>query len=129
MRYCRSKSHRVGSYIFPTICLAIVFWCILVCWEDPQKQYAGMWLGIAAFMLIPCVFLGLYIIWENRKYQLSQDGITVAYFEKYPKTFSWNDISEVAVCKVHYDPKGGWETVIRVAVWTEYGGPGNGDGD
>ena len=65
-----------------------------------------------------------------RKYSISEAGITLIYPLKFTVTYSWNEISDLGICKVHYTTRGPVEylTAIRCVVGNERNGPSKGYG-
>ena len=127
MKYCRSKATRFtymllwGGTLF---ILSTLLWKrSIVATDNP-----GVW------NFFCCIFSGyvllssLLLLWQSRKYTLSKEGIAVAYIPKLAKLIPWGSISEVAICKMHYHTKTGWETVIRIAAGSELEGPSHGEG-
>lgn len=118
MRYCRCKDVRIGNSI------PLFVWCplLIVMIGKLYDLRTAPWPDIVMFSFFVVViavaglFFGWLFLWNRRKYKLSVDGLTVAYFRKKPRTIPWSSIAEVAVCKVHYNTKLGWETVIRIVI-------------
>ena len=132
MKYCRSKDVR-SLHIFTLSLLAV---CAVMhggyAWRFMQTRtgigYVWLFIFVISFYLLVFTMFAVWLIWKLRKYRLDKDGITVAYFQAFPRKIPWDAVSEVAVCRVHYSTRSGWETAIRVVVWAEYGGPSKGDG-
>ena len=124
MKYCRSKDIRHTHICTLGLLLFIV--SILV-WKLLRHPYGALVFFLLLYVNSSLVF-SLYLLWQHRKYALSQEGITVAYIPKWKRLIPWSSVSEISVCNVHYRTKQGWETVIRIAVGQEAEGPSYGDG-
>lgn len=129
MKYCKSKDSRMGIYIIQALLISMGL-CIIVV-QLMGELGAATWkdlIGVLVFIGCLCIANGLVVIWMNRKYRLTPQGIETAYFPVHKKMIPWDQITEVAVCRVHYNTKLGWETVIRVVAGNEPYGPKRGDG-
>ena len=79
-----------------------------------------------------CALLSLIFvvesIWQFRKYRIAPDGISVSYFQHHVNHFHWSAVSEIGICKVHFNSRGGSETVFRFVIGHEVYGPSQGYG-
>jgi len=135
MKYCRTQDGRnafliATSVIFLTFVILVIHLRNLL--RNTSETDYGWFFSFAVFsivffivlLLVMCVIL----LWKHRKYELHEEYISVAYFTKLPKLIPWENISEVAVCRVHFSTRGGWDTVIRIVVGHEKCGPREGYG-
>ena len=135
MRYCRSKEIRTPYLIVTVICLLLLFVSIMITQEVyTVERLQSLWHG-AAWCLVFILFCALLTlvfvlqtIWQFRKYTISSDGISVAYFKRFAKHYTWNAISEIGICRVHFSTKGGSEMVLRIVIGPEPCGPSYGYG-
>ena len=66
----------------------------------------------------------------RREYAISKEGITLRYPFRYTVMHSWDEISEIGICNVHYTTRGPVEylMVIRCVIGEEKSGPAKGHG-
>lgn len=84
-----------------------------------------MLFGLSFSCIMGCVYLEVC-----RKYTITHDGLVLVYPFNFTVTHTWEDLSEIAVCKVHYTTRGPTEymTAIRCVVGEEKNGPSKGYG-
>lgn len=124
MSYCRSKDIRRAHMITFGLLMNIL---AILAWKLLTEPYGALLFFFLFYVVCSLVF-ALYLLWQHRKYALSQEGIAVAYIPKWTRMIPWSSISEIAVCNLHYRTKLGWETVIRIVVGPEFEGPSHGNG-
>lgn len=133
MKYCREKKHRTESkFLFGLI---LTLFCLgTIAYLARFQRIGWSLLGFAViciFWIIPMFYLtflsAIYAIWMHRKFRITHDGIQVCYWKNSPLTHSWDRVSDVSLCVLHYG-RTGPDTVIRCVIGTEYWGPRNGCG-
>lgn len=81
------------------------------------------------FMAVCCLLFICYALlnWfvNERKYRVSERGITVQYPFGIRRVYVWSDFRDITLCKVRFIPKDprSYSIAIRCAVETEYPGP------
>lgn len=134
MRYCRDESVR-KPYIFVTIFLSIILSMELIRGPSTRVEASGVLSTNPFYGPIICIWsllvlsFGLLLIWQLRKFSLSAEGISVAYFKSQVKFFRWDSITEIGICNVHFSTRGGAETVFRFVIGSEFRGPSHGYGN
>ena len=135
MKYCRSKDGRDAFIVATTVmvmCLLVIVtksWSLLQMHPENNSAwiYGFVYFSIVVFFIIALI-VALMLVWKFRKFELTVEGIVVAYFSRFPRKIPWKMISEIAICRVHFTTRGGWDTVIRIVVGPEFEGPSQGNG-
>lgn len=134
MNYCyhlyRYREQEGGS-----LGLSALFLYIFLEWTyalfQVQTLIQGMVcvLGMLFGLAFGCIMIMAYLE-ICRKYTVSETGITLKYPLKLTVHHSWNEISEIGICNVHYTTRGPVEhlTAIRCVVGVENNGPSKGYG-
>ena len=80
-------------------------------------------LSVACFMLMAYLEI-------RREYAISNEGITLSYPFHFVIMHTWDELSEIGICNVHYTTRGSIEylTVIRCVIGEENNGPAKGHG-
>ncbi len=60
--------------------------------------FLGSGFGLGLFILILCGIIGP--VEGTREYELSEQGITIQYLEKYKRFYSWDSIRQICICRV-----------------------------
>lgn len=123
MKYCwHEQKNRLFTIFGLVLTLAIfvyVFFYILSNWP-PILGIPLLLLATYYYLLfLLCVFV------EERKYQVSAEGIQISYPFRITHKYSWDDFSEIALCKVRYNSKYPQmhSVAIRCVVGKEKRGP------
>lgn len=125
------------------------------CWKKKNRYLmialaVGLWLLAAAFLAsllierivsydgslfiyAPLSLLGYYglfrlafmVVIDQREFCFSEQGLTISYFGLWKTQYSWDDFSEIAICKLRYSQRFRWihKVGIRFAVGYEPNGP------
>lgn len=119
------------------ICLGLsaLFLYIFLEWAVSLVQAHSFLHGvICVFGMIFGLVFGLVMIMAYleicRRYMVTESGIKLIYPFNYVVAHSWDEISEIGICKVHYTTRGPVEylTAIRCVVGGEKKGPSKGHG-
>ena len=134
MEHCWNDKKHLCSAYEAVILAVVIFVCTIVVliaeWKNQWMYFLlSLFLlcGVGAYLFL--CFLGLLI--TVRKYAVSQHGLTIKYPLLKPFLYTWDQISEVSVCNVHYTRKGALrhEMVLRIAIGPEKNGPKQGLGN
>lgn len=103
MKYCWSYSDSSGNMIAPGVILLGVLCVASICGEcvgvPNAQEHFFMLLTLFSILYVAPLFWAFI---SSRRYQLDQNGITIKYFLGIHKLYLWSDISEIAICKIHY---------------------------
>ena len=81
-------------------------------------------------LLVNLLCAVLLFLFSVRKYRVDKDGLEIQYLIFPPILYPWDQISEIGICKVHYNSRGmlKYDTVIRCVIGKEKRGPRHGYG-
>lgn len=134
MQYCYDHSyHRQLEGI--TIGLAGLFLFIILegiynLFQFVSIIHSVIYSGVIIFGVVFFSIASMEYLAISRKYRITEFGIIIQYPLGITVKYSWDILSEVGVCKVHYTTRGSFSylTVIRCVVGEEKNGPSKGYG-
>lgn len=90
---------------------------------SPEELLFSIFLASVVVCLLGAFFL--IIIFEERTYQIDANGLTIGYPLGIRKSYSWNIVTAIGICKVRYNRRGPvhHKTAIRFAIGEENNGP------
>ena len=126
------KKHIRSAYevvIFAIACFIGVIVASLLYQKDDVRYWIAcglLFVGTGAYLYLSV----LCFLITMRKYSVSRKGIQIKYPLCRPIFYSWEEISDVSICNVHYTKKGPMrhEVVLRLVIGTEERGPKKGMG-
>lgn len=126
MKYCwyESKSTVVRK-IEPYMDVFLLFILLYGMKEDIQRMHIIPVLVISGFCFLFIGYMMLNWFVNERKYCLTERGISVKYPFGIQRHYVWSDFRDITVCKVRFVPKDrhSYSVAIRCATETEYPGP------
>lgn len=129
MNYCIIPPKRESAFWLVTLVLFIL---VSFVWIVFLESFRGIVLSVfILFILFWFAMLLLSIanlIMQNRKYAISEHGITISNIGSRNSFYSWQAFRDVGICKVHYTSRLPYEydVVIRFSLIHENTGPKSG---
>lgn len=136
MRYCyHGYDYREGEGIslgIAAVFLYVFLDCTISLVKAPRIIEGIIWLGMMAFSLsFFCLMLMEYLE-ICRKYTVTNEGLILHYPLRFTVTHTWDKLSEIGICNVHYASRGRIPVphlvAIRCVVGEEKKGPRHGHG-
>lgn len=133
MEYCwKDKKHIRSAYevlVFAIICFIGVIAARLIYQKDNLRYWVAcglLFIGTGVYLYLSA----LCFLITMRKYCVSAKGLQVKYPLCRSILYSWDEISDVGICNVHYSSRGPLrhEVVLRLVIGTEKKGPKKGMG-
>lgn len=105
-----SRKHRIGRNLclFTVPILALVFLAVgvVLLWGDniggPANGRILLGTGILVFDVLFIVYESLYLIWLDREFTITKDGIRIFYSLGRERIIQWSDVSHVCVWETHH---------------------------
>ena len=115
-QYCWSTDGTNG-YAPPLILMLFIpIWGIIMDWH--------LIIIIPILVLLSGLFIFPVLYVSSRKYTIDAHGMTIYYPFGILRSYSWDEFGEIAVCKVHYAPRGNNHILaIRCHIGQEENGP------
>lgn len=127
MKCCWSHDDGTPNMIAPSVLLLGVL-CIASIFKDvgdtvfPVLQFQKMFAVFVVLYAFPMFFA--YV--SARKYQVSNDGLTIIYPFGIKHHYAWYEFCEIALCKIHYAPGSSKHILsLRCAVASDQSVPKN----
>lgn len=125
MKYCWSYVDDQVGLASPALGVFCVLCTASILREAMQSVAPLKYLLIAGAVFLPILTISFVVSFVcARRYQIDSNGMTIIYPFGITSRYSWEDFSEVALCKVHYASASNAHIVaIRCVVGEEKRGP------
>lgn len=135
MKYCTYIPNRILNDIF----VIGIFGAACVCsWVDriaylQSDRYVYEWIVTFLLLAASSYLAGIAILTvfvTDRKYAVGSDGLKIQYPWGFCVQHSWEEFSEIGICKVRYTTRGTfhYDVVLRFVIGHEENGPSKGYG-
>lgn len=129
MEDCLIPSKRESAFWLAAIVLCtFVFFVWVFIYETLPGIVAALFVLFILFWLAMLLLSIANLIVQNRKYAVSEDGITIWSIDSRSILYPWESFRDVGICKVHYTSRLPYEydIVIRLSRMEEPRGPRTG---
>lgn len=128
MRFCWSHEDRIGSMLIPVLIFSM---CGCITSAFSLYQYGFFFYSSVSHVLFISFLLFLWFSISfyaftitSRCYRIDASGITLRYLFLFEQHYCWADVSEVALCKIHYAGSSNKHILaIRCVIGEENRGP------